>query len=80
MWILLMTHPSSSHVSCCCRLMRKVGNESFLIPDEKPPLNREGQEWWPAGWSRERRIDRQQDLFELLDIPYREPGNRQCPG
>ncbi|GAB4823868.1 hypothetical protein N2152v2_010914 [Parachlorella kessleri] len=61
-------------------LMRKVGNESFIIPDEKPPLNREGQEWWPAGWSRERKIDRQQDLFELLDIPYREPGNRQCPG
>lgn len=32
-------------------------------------------EAWPVGWHTGRRILRQEDVFELLGVPYREPAD-----
>lgn len=50
-----------------------------IVPDEAPPLDREQKEFWPPGWSAERRIQSEADVFELLEVPYREPWERNCP-
>ncbi|KAL4428436.1 hypothetical protein ABPG75_002525 [Micractinium tetrahymenae] len=61
------------------RLLRKVGSESLIVPDEAPPLDRAGQERWPPGWGPGRRVETEADLFELLAIPYRQPHERNAP-
>ncbi|KAF6250979.1 hypothetical protein COO60DRAFT_1705216 [Scenedesmus sp. NREL 46B-D3] len=91
------------------------------VPDEAPPTDRHGNEWWPPGWQpahasaaaaqagvsvgseagsgdaavaargrtqlaalvesgpgSARSILREQDLFELLGVPYLEPNQRNC--
>ena len=60
-------------------MLRKVGSQVYLVPGERPPLTREGQEWWPPGWGPGRAVETQRDVFELLGLPYREPWERDCP-
>lgn len=59
--------------------MRRVDGRCRVVPDEAPPLDPEGRERWPLGWQLGRRVETQQDLFELLGLPYREPADRDCP-
>ena len=59
--------------------MRKVEGKAKLVPDEAPPLLPDGTEGWPAGWGPGRRIATQEDIFELLSLPYRDPKDRNCP-
>ena len=59
--------------------MQKQGNESFVVPDERSPLDKAGQERWPPGWGPGRRVECERDVFELLQVPYREPHERDAP-
>lgn len=59
--------------------MRKEGGTAYIVPDERPPLNRNKEEFWPPGWDAKRRITCERDIFELLEIPYLEPSQRNCP-
>ncbi|KAL4439228.1 hypothetical protein ABPG77_004130 [Micractinium sp. CCAP 211/92] len=61
------------------RLMRKVGGESLIVPEQAPPLDRSGQEHWPPGWGPTRHVHTEADLFELLGIPFRDPHERNAP-
>ena len=63
------------------------------MPADAPPLRRRLQaapdgggkpvavveEWWPPGWSAERPVLTQSDVYELLGLEYREPWQRDCP-
>ncbi|KAK9820638.1 hypothetical protein WJX81_002025, partial [Elliptochloris bilobata] len=60
-------------------LMRVVGRNAFFVPMEKPPLNCAGQEGWPPGWHKDRPVTCEADIFELLNLPYRPPHERQAP-
>lgn len=59
--------------------MRVVDGAAKLIPDQVPPLLKDGSEGWPPGWGTGRRVRSQRDIFELLSLPYREPADRDCP-
>ena len=59
--------------------MRKEGSRAYLVPDERPPLDREGQPRWPPGWSAERRVQSEADIMELLWLEYRPPHERNAP-
>jgi hypothetical protein len=59
--------------------MQKQDNESFLIPDERPPRGKNGEESWPPGWGPGRRFQTERDLFDFLQIPWREPHERDAP-
>ncbi len=60
------------------RLLRKVDGRSRLVPDEAAPTDRSGRERWPPGWHAGRRVQSQQDVFELLGLPYREAHERDA--
>lgn len=60
-------------------MFRKMDGESIMVPDEAPPLDRDGREHWPPGWRPGRQVETEADLFELLGIPYREPHERNAP-
>jgi hypothetical protein len=51
------------------------------VPHDAPPLDSRGREFWPPGWGPGARqvVESEQDLFQLLRIPYREPADRNCP-
>ena len=74
-------HPSASARARAppCRLMRKIDGTSYIVPDERPPVDRSGQERWPPGWQPGRRVESERDVFELVGIPYREPHERDAP-
>lgn len=61
------------------RLLRVEGRDAFFVPYEKPPLNRARQEHWPPGWHADRRVTCEQDIFELMNLPYFPPNERQAP-
>lgn len=54
------------------------GDTVWLVPDEGPPLNRNKERSWPAGWNQQRRVSGERDIFELLGVPYRPPSERNC--
>ena len=68
---------------CCARLMRPGGREHLwqIVPDEAKPLNRETEEFWPPDWDDKsgRCIATERAAFQLLEVPYREPWERDCP-
>lgn len=70
-----------STLSFAIRLLRRMGTNAKLVPDEAPPARRtkEGEEVWPEGWGPGRRVTSERDIFELLGVPYREPSERNCP-
>jgi hypothetical protein len=59
--------------------MQKMEGESFIVPDERPPIDATGEERWAPGWGPGRRVKTERDVFELLAIPYREPHERDAP-
>ncbi|KAK9805473.1 hypothetical protein WJX72_000290 [[Myrmecia] bisecta] len=62
------------------RLMRKgEDGRAYIIPDEVPPLDRAKQPFWPPGWGPGCKVTCERDILELLEIPYREPHERNCP-
>jgi len=61
------------------RLIRVEGRNAYFVPYEKPPLDRYGREWWPPGWHAGRRVETERDIFELVNLPYRPPHERQAP-
>ena len=67
------------HHELAGRLMRVEGREAFFVPHERPPLDRAGQDWWPPGWHKDRPVTCEADIFELLNLPYRPPHERQAP-
>lgn len=73
------TNPRNSAGLPAYRLVREAAGQVVLVPDEAPPLNRQGKEWWPPGWGPGRRAQSQRDVFELVGLPYREPWERDCP-
>lgn len=46
--------------------MRKDGKSAIVVPDEGPPLDRDGTPRWPPGWGPGRTVETEQDIFELL--------------
>ena len=62
-----------------CRLMRKEKGIAVLVPDEAPPLDRHGKPAWPPGWSTDRKVLHERDIFELCGIPYKPPHLRNAP-
>ena len=62
-----------------CRLMRKEGQQSCVVPQEGPPFDRNGTPWWPSGWDENRAVKDEGDIMELLGVPRREPHERNCP-
>lgn len=61
------------------RIMRKDGKSAIVVPDEGPPLDRDGTPRWPPGWGPVRTVETEQDIFELLGVPYRPPHERNAP-
>lgn len=60
-------------------------NLGVLVPQEAPPLDQNRREFWPPGWDAKdsgkprRQIETERDLWELLQLPYLEPHERNCP-
>jgi hypothetical protein len=53
---------------------------ALLVPDEAPPLDRNGNEAWPPGWEdREKVVKTEEDLYGLLGLPCWPPTERDCP-
>ena len=62
-----------------CRLLVKDQGQAWLVPSERPPRGRDGELAWPPGWHLGRTVATQDDIFELLGLPYRAPHDRNCP-
>lgn len=62
-----------------CRLMRREGQQSCVVPQEGAPYDRNGKVWWPPGWGEGRVVMDEGDIMELLGVPRREPHERNCP-
>lgn len=60
-------------------LMVKEAGGSYLVPQERPPRRRVGGVGWHPGWSHARAVTKEEEVFELLEIPYRPPIDRNCP-
>lgn len=50
-----------------------------MVPEEGPPLNGDGDPEWPPGWSDDRKLQHESDVFELMGLPYHPPHERNCP-
>ncbi|KAL3160377.1 hypothetical protein ABBQ32_010704 [Trebouxia sp. C0010 RCD-2024] len=61
------------------RLMRREGQQSCIVPEDGPPLDRSGKPGWPPGWDEKRVVKDEGDIMELLGVPRREPHERNCP-
>ncbi|CAK0786589.1 hypothetical protein CVIRNUC_009803 [Coccomyxa viridis] len=61
------------------RLMRKEQGKAVLVPDEAPPLDRDGKPVYPPGWAGTRPVRHECDIFELCGIPYKPPHLRNAP-
>lgn len=59
--------------------MRQEGQLSCVVPQEGAPNDRNGKAWWPPGWDENRAVKDEGDIMELLDVPRREPHERNCP-
>ena len=71
--------PSAEWLSLMCRLMRKEQVKAVLVPDEAPPLDRDGKPVYPLGWAATRPVRHERDIFELCGIPYKPPHLRNAP-
>ena len=60
------------------RLIAVEGDKVWVVPEEGPPLDRKKQKRWPDGWDQKRRVVREEDIFELLGVPYLPPCERNC--
>jgi hypothetical protein len=85
------------HVSACGMALNSLGlfrverGRVWRVPEDAPPLDLRGREWWPPGWGPGgggggeggrggggRVVRHERDILELLGLPYREPWERNC--
>ena len=76
---MLKYAPNAELMSFYCRLMRKEQGKAVLVPDEAPPLDRDGKPVYPPGWAATRPVRHERDIFELCGIPYKPPHLRNAP-
>ena len=74
--VLLMA--CNRHFVVCHRLMAQEKGAWYNVPEERGPHDRAQQESWPVGWSTSRIPVTEQDVFELLGLPWREAHERNC--
>lgn len=62
-------------------LMRQTPQGVKQVPEEVPPLDADGREFWPPAWqeSGKRSVEKERDVFDLLKIRWLEPAQRNCP-
>lgn len=61
------------------RLLAQKDGVAWVVPDEGPPTDRNGQQRWPQGWDENRRVMQESDIFELMFLPYHPGPERNCP-
>lgn len=86
MMIIFYSRLQRWHADCCVPIMpppvpAQVRRDGKRVPDEAPPLDRHGREFWPPGWEERpvKEVTCEQDIFELIGLPYREPCHRNYP-
>lgn len=53
-------------------------DNGLRVAKDSPPLKAPKQPWWPPGWGPGRRVAEENDIFELLQLEYRHPEDRNC--
>eukprot|EP00891_Asterochloris_glomerata_P008481 jgi/Astpho2/8481/Aster-x1522 len=48
----------------------------WIVPEEGPPIDQQGQPKWPLGWPEG--VTTEMDILDLLSIPRRQPRERSA--
>ena len=67
-----------------CSLVAKHEGQVWVVPEEGPPIDQQGQPKWPLGWPEDgrggrRKVTTEMDIFDLLSVPRRQPWERNAP-
>lgn len=59
-------------------MMAQDKSSWYKVPGERGPNDRAGRECWPSNWDTQRPVKTEQDVFELLGLPWLEAWERNC--
>ena len=59
-----------------CRLVANHEGQVWIVPEEGPPIDQQGQPKWPLGWPEG--VTTEMDILNLLSIPRRQPRERRA--